>query len=49
MWHAAKIFEKWFEGDLNYSISNDDANKEINHLGKPYPSSMIDKTYISDI
>lgn len=47
MWKAAKMFEKWFQGELNYSLKNEDTITEINQLGKPYPASMIDTTSIS--
>ncbi|MCZ2496547.1 hypothetical protein GN316_07240 [Xylophilus sp. Kf1] len=44
---AAQMFDRWFEGELNYSLTNADANEEINHLGEPYSPSMIDKDSIS--
>lgn len=44
---AAKMFEKWFAGELNYSPTNADSIKEINQRGAPYPPSMIDKESIT--
>ena len=44
---AALMFEKWFSGELNYSLNTGDSREEINQNGEPYPASMIDKTSIS--
>ncbi|MCZ2497145.1 hypothetical protein GN316_10275 [Xylophilus sp. Kf1] len=44
---AAKIFDKWFAGELNYAPDDDAAQKEINQAGVPFPVSMYDRTSIS--
>ncbi|BBP95830.1 hypothetical protein BSFA1_09590 [Burkholderia sp. SFA1] len=43
---AAKLMERWFAGELNYSPTDDDEKAEINQDGKPYAESMIDRTSI---
>lgn len=44
---AAKMFQKWFSGRLNYSMTNEDTNKELDQNGEPYGSDMIDRTSIT--
>ncbi|MGF6374059.1 hypothetical protein OKW40_006875 [Paraburkholderia sp. RAU6.4a] len=39
---GAKLMDRWFAGELNYSRSEDDQKNEINQDGKPYPDSMYD-------
>ncbi|MFM0070639.1 DUF6402 family protein [Paraburkholderia sediminicola] len=43
---SAKLMERWFAGDLNYSPTPRDEVKGLNQNGQPYPPSMIDKTTI---
>jgi len=47
MGKAAKMFDKWFAGDLNYSPTENDSRLEINQKGEPYPPRMIDKDSIT--
>ena len=44
---SAKLMERWFNGQLNYSKNDDDERAEINQDGLPYPSNMIDMTSIT--
>ncbi|WP_322045519.1 DUF6402 family protein [Paraburkholderia sp. J67] len=43
---AAKLMERWFAGQLNYSPTDADEDNEINQDGNPYPEGMIDRTTI---
>lgn len=43
---SAKLMERWFNGQLNYSRTDADEKAEINQNGLPYPPSMIDTTSI---
>jgi hypothetical protein len=43
---SAKLMERWFAGELNYSRNDKDQQNEINQDGKYYPESMIDRTSI---
>ncbi|WP_242540449.1 DUF6402 family protein [Trinickia mobilis] len=44
---SAKLMERWFAGELNYSRSDDDQKDEINQDGQRYSESMIDRTSIT--
>jgi len=44
---AAKMFQKWFAGSLNYSPTAQKSAQEINQDNKPYPSSMIEDKAIT--
>lgn len=39
---AADVMDKWFKGELNYSLSDKESQKEIDQYGNPYRGSMID-------
>jgi hypothetical protein len=41
---GAKLMERWFAGELNYSPTQSDESAEINQDGKPYPSEVYDMT-----
>ncbi len=41
---SAKLMERWFAGELNYSTTLDDQRSEINQNGELYPESMIDES-----
>ncbi|GAC1320772.1 MAG: DUF6402 family protein [Aquirhabdus sp.] len=43
---SAKLMEKWFAGQLNYSRTANDEIAEINQDGAPYPPNMIDMATI---
>jgi hypothetical protein len=43
---SAKLMERWFAGELNYSPLPTDESKLINQDGKPYPPSMYDTTIV---
>nr|WP_280884172.1 DUF6402 family protein [Burkholderia sp. CpTa8-5] len=43
---SAKLMERWFAGELNYSATSKDQRNEINQNGELYPESMIDRTTI---
>lgn len=43
---SAKLMERWFAGELNYSRTDADEKAEINQDGNPYPASMYDTTSI---
>lgn len=43
---SAKLMERWFSGELNYSITPKDQQNEINQNGELYPESMVDRTTI---
>lgn len=43
---SAKLMERWFAGQLNYSLTAADEDKELDQTGQPYPPSMIDTTTI---
>ena len=43
---SAKLIERWFSGELNYSITPKDQQNEINQNGELYPESMVDRTTI---
>ncbi len=43
---SAKLMERWFAGQLNYSVTSKDQSSEINQNGELYPESMIDRTTI---
>ncbi|WP_322023120.1 DUF6402 family protein [Burkholderia sp. BCC1977] len=43
---SAKLMERWFAGELNYSITSKDQSNEINQSGDLYPESMVDRTTI---
>lgn len=43
---SAKLMDRWFSGELNYSPTSDDQRAEINQNGHAYPESMIDRTTI---
>jgi hypothetical protein len=43
---SAKLMERWFAGELNYSPTPDKEKALINQDGKPYPASMYDTTTI---
>lgn len=43
---SAKLMEKWFAGQLNYSRTANDEIAEINQDGAPYPPNMIDTAAI---
>jgi len=43
---SAKLMERWFAGELNYSNTSEDQKNEINQNGELYPESMIDRTTI---
>lgn len=47
MTKAANIMDKWFKGELNYSLTNEDSIKEIDQYGNPYRESMIDTNSIT--
>ena len=47
MHKAAFMFDKWFEGRLNYSPTDGDSTAQIDQYGKEYASDMIDLTSIS--
>ncbi|TKC92682.1 hypothetical protein FAZ69_00200 [Trinickia terrae] len=44
---SAKLMERWFAGELNYSQSDSDQKDEINQDGQPYSESMIDRTSVT--
>ncbi|SAK94503.1 hypothetical protein AWB80_06977 [Caballeronia pedi] len=44
---SAKLMERWFAGQLNYSPTQDDERVLINQDGQPYPASMFDTTTIT--
>jgi hypothetical protein len=44
---GARLMERWFAGELNYSPNDMAERAELNQHGQPYPPSMIDKTNIS--
>ena len=44
---GAKLMERWFKGELNYSPTDTDEKAETNQNGLPYPPSMIDTTSIT--
>ena len=44
---SAKLMEKWFAGQLNYSPDDDAERAMLNQDDKPYPPSMIDTTTIT--
>lgn len=43
---SAKLMERWFAGELNYSITSRDQSNEINQNGDLYPESMVDRTTV---
>ncbi|WP_175717071.1 DUF6402 family protein [Burkholderia anthina] len=43
---SAKLMERWFAGQLNYSPTSKDQQNEINQNGELYPESMVDRTTI---
>jgi len=43
---SAKLMERWFSGELNYSATPKDQQNEINQNGELYPESMVDRTTI---
>jgi hypothetical protein len=43
---SAKLMERWFSGELNYSTTPKDQQNEINQNGELYPESMVDRTTI---
>lgn len=43
---GAKLMERWFAGELNYSRTDKDQAAEINQDGKRYPESMVDRKTI---
>ncbi|MDN7862026.1 DUF6402 family protein [Burkholderia multivorans] len=43
---SARLMERWFSGELNYSVTLEDQRKEINQKGELYSESMIDRTTI---
>ena len=43
---SAKLMERWFAGELNYSATLEDQRGEINQNGELYPESMIDRVTI---
>lgn len=43
---SAKLMERWFNGQLNYSLTDDDERAEIDQNGLPYPPSMFDMNSI---
>jgi hypothetical protein len=44
---GGKVMDRWFEGELNYSLNYAAEIAAINQDGKPYPPSTIDKTNIT--
>ncbi|WP_154316343.1 DUF6402 family protein [Burkholderia pseudomallei] len=44
---GAKLMERWFAGELNYSPDDHAEAKGLNQNGEPYPPSMINKTDIT--
>lgn len=44
---AAKLQERWFAGEENYSRSNDDLMNEINQNGVPYAPAFVDQTTVA--
>ncbi|HIE4839739.1 DUF6402 family protein [Burkholderia multivorans] len=43
---SARLMERWFSGELNYSVTLEDQRNEINQKGELYSESMIDRTTI---
>lgn len=43
---AARLQERWFAGQENYSLTNDDLRDELNQIGAPYAPAMVDSTTI---
>lgn len=43
---SATLMERWFSGQLNYSLSDADERAEINQSGFPYPPNMVDTATI---
>jgi len=43
---SAKLMERWFAGELNFSPTDPDEKAEIDQNGKPYAASMYDTTTI---
>ena len=44
---SAAMMERWFQGQLNYSPTEKDERKGLNHHGQPYPPGMIDKSIVT--
>lgn len=44
---SATLMDRWFNGQLNYSTTDEDEKDEIDQNGAPYPASMIDMTSIT--
>ena len=44
---SAKLMERWFAGRLNYSLTAEDEEDEINQEGKPYPPDMYDTSTVT--
>ena len=44
---AAKLLDKWFAGELNYSPDEKSSVLGLNQDGLPFPQSMVDRTSIS--
>ncbi len=44
---GAKLMERWFAGQLNYSPDDQAESRGLNQNGEPYPPSMIDKTNVT--
>lgn len=44
---SAKLMERWFSGQLNYSKNDADEKAELDQNGAPYPPSMSDTTSIT--
>ncbi|BBU27955.1 hypothetical protein BTHE68_16890 [Burkholderia sp. THE68] len=43
---SARLMERWFAGELNFSPTDPDEKAEIDQNGKPYAASMYDTTTI---
>ncbi len=43
---SAKLMERWFSGEMNYSPTIDDQKVEINQDGRSYSETMIDRSTI---
>ncbi|MFC5610137.1 DUF6402 family protein [Variovorax soli] len=44
---SAAMMERWFQGQLNYSPTENDEFEGLNQHGQPYPPSMIDKSIVT--
>jgi hypothetical protein len=44
---SARLMERWFSGQLNYSKNDADEKAETDQNGPPYPPNMIDTTSIT--